>query len=204
LLGEKKIRAISMDVALFPHVGDAITKLTNEWVWKEVGDSVADVIASCKESVESWYSDMMIGQVSFFLGSVPDYWLALDGGTYSGDDYPELMGLLDSQFVDEGQNEFTLPDVGGLFPIVSDDVVLLGDTGGLGDVTLSVDEMPAHTHNYQQVIVDVDVKTVGVPDPLGARLGIMIPTSSAGGGASHENKPPYFAMVVGIFSGRVV
>lgn len=194
---------MSLDIALFPHFGDAITKLSNAWVWDEVGDSVEDVVASCKDSVESWYSSMMIGQVSYFLGSLPDGWLSLDGSTYSGGDYPELISHLDSQFVDEGQNEFTLPDVGGLFPVVSDDVFLLGDSGGLGDVALSVDEMPAHTHNYQQVIVDVDVKTVGVPDPLGARLGIMIPTSSSGGGSSHENKPPYFSMIAGIFSGRI-
>ncbi|GAG72426.1 unnamed protein product, partial [marine sediment metagenome] len=53
LAGEKKIRALSFDSALLIHLGDAITALTNEWEWVEVNDTVADIVAAAKDSVES-------------------------------------------------------------------------------------------------------------------------------------------------------
>jgi hypothetical protein len=56
LTGVKKRRAISVDIALLPHVGDAITQLTHDWAWVEHGDSVADIVAECKEIVDDWYS----------------------------------------------------------------------------------------------------------------------------------------------------
>lgn len=45
-----------MDIALLPHVGDALTMLANDWVWVEKGDSVADIVEACKAIVEEWYS----------------------------------------------------------------------------------------------------------------------------------------------------
>ena len=79
LAGETKIRALSIDSALMPHVSDAITALINDWEWEEVGDSVADIVSHAKLAVESWYSDMLIGQVSSFVSSAPVGWLELDG-----------------------------------------------------------------------------------------------------------------------------
>lgn len=60
-----------MDIALFPHFGDAITKLSSGWVWEAVGDSIEDVVASCKDSVESWYSDMLIGSITPWIINPP-------------------------------------------------------------------------------------------------------------------------------------
>lgn len=202
LAGVNVIRALSIDSALLPFVGDAISALANGLQWVEIGGSVDDIVQACASAVDSWYAPMMIGQVSFFLGALPDGWLALDGETYSGDDYPELMGLLDSQFVDGGQNEFTLPNIGGLFPLFADGSFLLGDTGGLGAVALSVDELPSHNHTYIQPIANIDLEAPGVPDILAAGVGPGTTTGNTGGGESHENLPPYFVMVAGIFSGR--
>ena len=203
LAGVKVVRALSVDGALLPHFSDAITNLLDEWRWLEIGDSVADVVLECREAVESWYAPMIVGQISSFLGSLPAGWLALDGGTYDEADYPELWSVLDAQFKDEPSSTFALPDLGGLVIVAAGDGFVVGDAGGLGSVALSVAEMPAHTHNYQQVLIDLDVKSVGVPDPMGARFGTLIPTSSTGGDGSHENMQPYFTVVMGILAGRV-
>lgn len=202
LSGTKVIRALSIDGALLPHVSDLVTHLTDSWRWLEVGDSVPDVIAECKEALESWYQKMFIGQISSFLGALPDGWLLLDGSTYDEADYPELWSVLDAQFKDEPSSTFTLPDFGGLVLVSSGNGFVVGDVGGLDAVTLSIAELPSHTHNYQQVIIDIDVKTVGAPDPTGARFGAMVPTSATGGDASHENMQPYFTVVMGILAGR--
>lgn len=202
LAGVKIIRALSIDSALIPHVSDAITKLTNDYVWLEKGDSVSDIVTECLDAIYSWYDFMNIGQVSSFLGALPAGWLALDGSTYDEDDYPELWGALDAQFKDEPSSTFTLPDMGGLVNVAAGNGFLVGDDGGVADVALSIAELPAHTHNYLSTIFDIDIKTVGVPDPGGARVGPPAATTATGSGSSHDNMMPYFTVVMGIFSGR--
>ena len=203
LAGDKMARVIVFDASLAPFVGEALTLLTNRWTWLEVGDPIDDIIDACFLAVDTYYLNGMIGTISAFLGDLPPYWLALDGSTYDQGDYPELSELLDAQFRDDQADEFTLPDFSGIFPIGLGGSITLGDAGGENSHTLTEAEMPAHTHTYTSVIVDIDVKTLGAPDPAGARLGPPSPTSSAGSGNSHENRPPFFAVNYGIFSGRI-
>lgn len=202
LAGVKVFRALLIDSALLPYVSDAVGSLANDWQWVEVDDSIEDVVQECATAVDSWYKPMMIGQVSWFLGSLPFGWLSLDGSTFDADDYPELFALLDAQYKDVGQNEFTLPDVAGLVPVSAGGGFVVGSDGGLGDVTLSVDEMPSHNHTYIQPIANVDLEAPGVPDILAAGVGPGTTTGDTGGGQAHENMQPYYVFVVGIFAGR--
>lgn len=202
LSGVKVIRALSIDSALLPHVSDAIATLTEEYGWHEVDDSVNDVVAECVEALGSWYAPMIIGQVSQFLGSLPDGWLALDGSTYDEDDYPELWSLLDDQFKNEPASTFTLPDFGGLVLVATGNGYLVGNDGGVVDVTLSIAQLPSHDHTYIQPIANVDLEAPGVPDILAAGVGPGTTTGNTGGGDSHDNMMPYFVVVMGIFSGR--
>jgi len=203
LSGEIVVRALSVDSALLPHFGDALGNLADSWRWVEVGDSVGDVVQACANAVASWYAPMNIGQVSYFLMSLPDGWLAADGSTYDGDAYPELFDALDSQFKDEGQNEFTLPNLGGLFLLANGGGFVLGDTGGADGVSLSIAELPSHDHTYVQPIANVDLEAPGVPDILAAGVGPGTTTGLTGGGEEHDNMPPYIVLIVGVFCGRV-
>ncbi|MCW4050802.1 MAG: tail fiber protein [Candidatus Bathyarchaeota archaeon] len=202
LSGRKIVRALSIDDALIPHVSDAIAQLTIYSNWVEVGDPLEDVVAECFTALDSWYlGNMLIGQVSSFLGSLPDAWLPLAGDTFDRDDYPELWDALDAQYKDS--TTFTLPDLSDLFlAIAGSGSYSLGDTGGEDDHTLTTAEMPAHTHTYLPPVVDLDLEALGVPDILAARLGVPTPTSSSGGDSAHENRPPFHAVVMGIFAGR--
>lgn len=202
LSGKKITRALSIDDALVSHVSDAIAQLTFDANWVEVEDSIEDVVGECFEALDSWYlGKMFIGQISSFLGALPSAWLALNGGTHNKVDFPELWEALDSQYRDA--TTFTLPDLSDLFLAnAGSGTYALGDTGGEDDHTLTTAEMPTHTHTYLPPVFDVDMKTVGVPDLLGARMGVPIATGPAGGGASHENRPPFHAVIMGIFAGR--
>ena len=82
------------------------------------------------------------------------------------------------------------PDLRDRFIVSSGSVYSIGDTGGANSVTLTVDQIPAHTHTAY---------TDGTGSPSGgvakASLnGSTVSTGSTGGGQSHENTPPYYAL----------
>lgn len=199
LAGVKKIRAVSVDAALFPHVGDAITELTNDSQWEEVGDPVSDVVAACKESVESWYSDMLIGSVAPWIVNPPSGWLLLDGSTYASSDYPELSSLLPAHLIDG--DDFTLPDVENAFPfgvLDEDDGTVVA---GSNVLNLTVGQLPSHNHTYTPPVLTVDAETPVVPIPT-AGIGASTTTGNTGDGDDIDNRPKRFGLVYAVFSGR--
>ena len=82
------------------------------------------------------------------------------------------------------------PDLRDRFIVSSGSVYSIGDTGGANSVTLTVDQIPAHTHTAY---------TDGTGTPPGgvgrsSGNGTTVSTGSTGGGQSHENRPPYYAL----------
>lgn len=199
LTGDKKIRAVSLDSALFPHVGDAITKLTNDLEWEAVEDSVADVVAACKVAVESWYSDMLIGSVFPWIITPPAGWLLLDGGTYVNADYPELSALLPAHLI-SGAN-FTLPDVENAFPYGVVDEDDGSQVTGTNVLNLSIGQLPSHTHTEIPAVVGATVGGAGPPLPS-ATVGAPIASGSAGDGDDIDNRPLRFGLIYAVFAGR--
>lgn len=199
LAGERKLRALSIDTALFPHVGDAITALTNDSQWEKVGDDIADVVAACKESVENWYSDMLIGSVFPWIINPPSGWLLLDGTTYASVDYPELSALLPAHLI-SGDN-FVLPDVENAFPfgvVDEDDGTVVT---GSNVLNLTVGQLPSHNHTYTPPVLTIDAETPVVPIPT-AGIGSPTTTGNTGDGDDIDTRPKRFGLVYAVFSGR--
>jgi microcystin-dependent protein len=113
------------------------------------------------------------------------------------------------------------PDLRNRFVVAAGDTYAVGATGGSDGVTLTTDQMPAHTHtgttasdgshNHTASILDAwqgntvnnngsGFMYVGQGSPntyttstAGAHTHSFT-TASTGGGASHENRPPYYAL----------
>jgi hypothetical protein len=173
--------------------------LANEFQWEEVGDGVAGIVSACKEIVESWYSDMLIGSVFPWIINPPVGWLLLDGSTYAIVDYPELAALLPAHLI--SGDDFVLPDVENAFPF---GVLDEGDgsvVAGSNVLTLTVGQLPAHTHTEIPPLVGVDVGGAGVPLPA-ATVGAPIASGSTGDGDDIDARPQRFGMVYAVFSGR--
>ena len=95
----------------------------------------------------------------------------------------------------DGNN--STPDLRDRFVVGAGNSYNVGDTGGASSVTLSVNEMPSHTHS-------IETKTSHGSGSFtrigGARSTGNVFTSAAGGvantggGAAHENRPPYYAL----------
>lgn len=193
---------MSVDTALFPHIGDAIFNLVNETNWLEVGSTVEEVVLAAQVALDSYYGGFMLGLVAPFLTAIPAGWLACDGSTYNEADYPELYAVLDDAFRDTINETFTIPDMGGRFLSGVDGVDTLGALGGLASVALTVAQLPAHTHTYLRPDPAVDVGSVGAPIPGITSATPGVATGSSGADESHENRPPYLAVNYAIFAGR--
>jgi hypothetical protein len=67
----------------------------------------------------------------------------------------------------------------------------LGATGGAETHTLTISEMPAHTHTYGKSTTS---ENMSIDDINGLRGAATTNTSSTGGGAAHNNLQPYIVV----------
>lgn len=87
------------------------------------------------------------------------------------------------------------PDLRNRFIVGAGGSYNAGDTGGSASVTLSVSEMPAHSHDYSRYAGAKQYNTAGSTEygdnteNYGSNT-----TSEAGSGNAHENRPPYYAL----------
>ena len=65
------------------------------------------------------------------------------------------------------------------------------ETGGAKTHTLTVDEMPAHTHDYTAHLGTGASGPISLHDRIPSVTG---PTTSTGGGSAHNNMPPYITV----------
>lgn len=158
------------------------------------------MVASCKESVEVWYSDMLIGQVTQFVSSAPPGWLEFDGETYAEADYPELFAVLPAAWVTG--SDFTLPDLQDVFSTAVGSGGTIAAVGGSNDHVLTESEMPVHTHLYTMPVASPDTIGAGAPVPSVMSVVPGTSTGSSGSGVAHENRPSFISFVVAVYAGR--
>lgn len=85
--------------------------------------------------------------------------------------------------------------VGGRFLLGADSTYAAGSTGGEAAHTLTVDEMPRHNHEVDNLNASgsaTPFMTVQAQDKRG--FGGNVQTMYAGGGKAHDNMPPYLAV----------
>jgi hypothetical protein len=85
------------------------------------------------------------------------------------------------------------PDLRDRFIVGAGSSYAYGATGGATHVTLSINEIPSHSHSYDGMNgghwrCDNDNEQRCSPD------GYAGTTGATGGGAAHENRPPYYAL----------
>jgi microcystin-dependent protein len=103
-------------------------------------------------------SDPFVGEVRMFgFSRVPQGWLACDGSLQSIAEYETLYVLLGTTYGGDGVQTFAVPDMRGRVALhqgqapVSTNRVL-GQTGGTETVTLTTDQLPAHTHGWMAAV----------------------------------------------------
>lgn len=138
------------------------------------------------------------GDVKWSASNVvpPGRWLLADGAAVSRTDYAELFTAIGTiHGAGNGSTTFNLPNLSGKL-VIGAGTDALGSTGGARTHTLTVAEMPGHTHPQNVsaafggagVRTDYDADAASDPFPQG------INTGSTGGGGAHNNMPPYIAL----------
>jgi microcystin-dependent protein len=181
----------------------AIGLLADEENWEEIGTTTAEECATAflQAYVETLRGGgcVHIGEVFSFAGSTPpDDSLLCDGASYLRADYPLLFDAIGTLWGSADGDHFNVPDLIGKFPLlVSGGNV--ASTGGESEHTLSVGEIPAHSHTIAQWFA---------PAQAGAGyLGFIasgtsfFATNNTGGGGAHNNMPPYAGLLPCIRAG---
>ena len=142
---------------------------------------------------------MLIGSLQAFLTLPPSGWLICDGTTYDKVDYPELWSVLPSQLTSPTQ--LTLPDFTSAFLAGTDTEAEIGDTAGENTTSLSVAQLPAHSHLYTPPVLTINAETPVVPIPT-AGIGTPTQTGNTGSGDDIDNRPSHVLVMFAVFAGR--
>ena len=88
-----------------------------------------------------------VGEIRMFAGNfAPAGWMFCEGQLLPISEYETLFNLIGTTYGGDGQSTFALPDLRGRIPLHQGNGFILAETGGAETVTLTVSQIPAHSH----------------------------------------------------------
>ena len=88
-----------------------------------------------------------VGEIRIFAGNfAPAGWMFCEGQLLPISENETLFQLLGTTYGGDGESTFALPDLRGRVPLHFGNGFILAETGGVETVTLTVSQIPAHTH----------------------------------------------------------
>lgn len=156
-------------------------------------------------------SQPYVGEIRMFGGSfAPAGWAFCNGAIIPISENDTLFNLIGTTYGGDGQETFGLPDLQGRAPmhqgtLSGGGTYLIGQTGGVENVTLTTQQIPIHNHAFI-----ASSENAGDASPLGDLPGgsttfdpyVLDAASTAmapaiqptGGGQPHENMQPYLVV----------
>ena len=148
-----------------------------------------------------------VGEIRMFAGNfAPAGWMFCEGQLLPISENETLFNLIGTTYGGDGQSTFALPDLRGRLPIHMGGGFTLAETGGVETVTLTVSQIPSHSHAFlgtssfgtastasgnvlaqTQAIKLYDATAPSTPMAAGT-------TSSTGGSQPHSNFQPYLCV----------
>ena len=154
-------------------------------------------------------SQPYVGEIRMFAGNfAPAGWMFCEGQLLPISEYETLFNLIGTTYGGDGQSTFALPDLRGRLPIHQGNGFTLAETGGVETVTLTVSQIPAHSHPFLASNSGTTVDSPGgnVLGPIttastflyvpAAGTSPMSPNTigSTGGSQPHDNFQPYLCI----------
>ncbi len=154
-------------------------------------------------------SQPYVGEIRMFAGNfAPAGWMFTEGQLLPISEYETLFNLIGTTYGGDGQSTFALPDLRGRLPVHQGNGFTLAETGGVETVTLSIPQIPAHSHPYLATTTAGD-SAVPNNNVLGTQsvAGNLLYTPAAGtlpmaataitatgGSQPHDNFQPYLCI----------
>jgi microcystin-dependent protein len=148
-----------------------------------------------------------VGEIRMFAGNfAPAGWMFCDGQLLPISENETLFNLIGTTYGGDGQSTFALPDLRGRLPIHQGSGFILAETGGAETVTLTVQQIPAHSHPFlasNDTANTLNAQNNVLSTTLTATPYIQIPPTSAlapqaaaatGGSQPHNNFQPYLCV----------
>lgn len=171
--------------------------------------------------------DQLLGQIMLFAGNfAPRGWAFCDGQLLAISQNSALFSILGTTYGGDGRTTFALPDLRGRVAVHKGNgpglsPYILGEKGGVEDVTLNTLQIPSHSHIAGSVSLPVSSSEATSSDPVGQVLASAMTyisreatastnvyadadmansnmktagsTGATGGSQSHTNVQPYLA-----------
>jgi microcystin-dependent protein len=88
-----------------------------------------------------------VGEIRMFAGNfAPAGWMFCEGQLLPISENETLFQLIGTTYGGDGESTFALPDLRGRVPIHQGNGFILAETGGAEEITLTVNQIPVHTH----------------------------------------------------------
>ena len=88
-----------------------------------------------------------VGEIRIFAGNfAPAGWMFCEGQLLPISENETLFNLIGTTYGGDGQSTFAVPDLRGRLPLHFGNGFTLAETGGAETITLTVPQIPAHTH----------------------------------------------------------
>jgi microcystin-dependent protein len=148
-----------------------------------------------------------VGEIRMFAGNFAIAgWMFCEGQLLPISEYETLFVLIGTTYGGDGESTFALPDLRGRVPIHQGNGFILAQSGGAEEVTLTVNQIAAHTHPLlattavanqsspaNNVLAQSTAADLYIEDTATAALasGAISPT---GGSQPHPNFQPYLGI----------
>jgi microcystin-dependent protein len=150
-----------------------------------------------------------VGEVRMFAGNfAPAGWQFCEGQLLPISENETLFQLIGTTYGGDGQSTFAVPDLRGRLPLHQGNSFILAETGGVEEVTLTVNQMPSHSHPFlasgnsasdavptnllPATSASATASPYGTDNPLTTLAATSI--SSIGGSQPHTNFQPYLCI----------
>jgi len=148
-----------------------------------------------------------VGEIRMFAGNfAPAGWMFCEGQLLPISENETLFQLIGTTYGGDGESTFALPDLRGRIPLHQGNGLILAETGGAEEITLTVQQIPAHSHPF---LASGDVgDQINLAGALTSNSNGVIPyiedppsvnmnpadIGSVGGSQPHTNFQPYLCV----------
>ena len=154
-------------------------------------------------------ADPFVAEIRMFAGNfAPAGWMFCEGQLLPISEYETLFNLIGTTYGGDGESTFGLPDLRGRLPLHQGNGFTLAETGGAESITLTVNQIPAHSHPMlatnnnaaatavQNTVFAVEPVFGVIPYGTDAPKTFLAPNAigPVGGSQPHTNFQPYLCV----------